>query len=57
MPQTYRITLLITRSDGEELTRTVYQEAWTASEAIRLAEQRVREDEPEAEDVRAVNVV
>lgn len=53
---TYRITLLITRSDGEDETRIVKQEAWSVNEAIRLAEQRVWEEEPEVKDVRSVGV-
>lgn len=52
----YRITLLITNSDGEDETRVVHQEGWSASEAIRLVEERVWEEEPEAEDVRAIDV-
>lgn len=52
----YRITLLITHPDGEDETRIVKQEAWSANEAIRLAEQRVWEEEPDSEDVRAIDV-
>lgn len=52
---TYCITLLITRVDGEDETRTVHQEGWSANDAIRKAEQRVWEDE-DAEDVRAIDV-
>lgn len=53
---TYRVTLLITHADGEDETRTVHQEGWGANDAIRKAEQRVWEEEPEVEDVRAVDV-
>lgn len=57
MPLTeYRVTLLITHADGEDETRVVHQEGWSANEAIRLAEARVWEEEPEVEDVRAVDV-
>lgn len=56
MLTTYRITLLITRADGEDETRIVKQEGWSASEAIRLAEGRVWEEEPDSEDVRSINV-
>lgn len=57
MPLTeYRVTLLITRADGEDETRTVKQEGWSANDAIRLAEERVWEDEPDSEDVRAIDV-
>lgn len=52
----YRVTLLITHSNGEDETRIVRQEAWSANDAIRKAEQRVWEEEPEVEDVRAIDV-
>lgn len=52
----YRITLLVTHSDGEDETRVVHQEGWSANDAIRKAEQRVWEEEPDSEDVRAINV-
>ena len=54
---TYRVTLLITHADGEDETRTVHQEGWSANNAIRKAEQRVREEEPEVEDIRSVGVI
>lgn len=53
---TYRITLLITRADGEDETRIVHQEGWSANEAIRLAEGRVWDEEPEVEEVRSIDV-
>lgn len=50
MPLTeYRITLLITHPDGEDETRTVHQEGWSANDAIEKAETRAREDEPNAD--------
>lgn len=52
---TYRITLLITRADGEEEIRTVHQEGWSANDAIRKAEQRAL-DEDEVEEARSINV-
>lgn len=51
----YRITLLITHSDGEEEVRVVHQEGWSANDAIHKAEQRAL-DEDEVEEVRSINV-
>lgn len=56
MPLTeYRITLLITRADGEDETRVVHQEAWSANDAIETAKQRARQDD-DVKDVQCQNV-
>lgn len=52
---TYRVTLLIDHADGSDETRVVHQEAWSASEAIRLVEQRAWEEESDAEEITATN--
>lgn len=52
---TYRITLLITRADGEDETRVVHQEGWSASDAIVKAEQRALTDD-DVEEARAIDV-
>lgn len=53
---TYHITVLITHADGEDETRTVHQDGRSVNEAIRLAEGRVWDEEPEVKDVRTIGV-
>lgn len=56
MPLTeYRVTLLITHADGEDETRVVHQDGWSANDAIRLAEQRALTDD-DVEEAQAIDV-
>jgi capsule polysaccharide export protein KpsE/RkpR len=53
--QQYRVTLLVTLDDQSEVVRTVKVEAWSANDAIRIAEEMVRQEDDVVE-ARAQNV-